>query len=54
MFESLKRKLSGTIGKITDKISKEEEEEKRIICQNDSGKWMKKNSEIKKRMLKNL
>ncbi|MCE5214446.1 MAG: signal recognition particle receptor subunit alpha, partial [Methanobacterium sp.] len=26
MFESLKKKFSGTIGKITDKISKEEEE----------------------------
>ena len=26
MFESLKKKFSGTIGKITDKISEEEEE----------------------------
>lgn len=29
MFESLKKKFSGTIGKITDKISKEEEEERK-------------------------
>ena len=36
MFESLKKKLSSTVGKITDKLSKEEEEAKKSEDQDKS------------------
>ncbi len=38
MFESLKKKLSGTVGKITDKLSREEEEAQKSEVQEESGK----------------
>ena len=41
MFESLKKKLSGTVGKITDKISKEEEEAQKNDIE-ESGKDIEK------------
>jgi fused signal recognition particle receptor len=48
LFESLKKKFSGTIGKITEKISKEEEaQEKEGIAEDVSGKGEEK-AEISK------
>ncbi|MEN6592294.1 MAG: signal recognition particle-docking protein FtsY [Methanobacterium sp.] len=38
MFESLKKKLSGTVGKITDKLSREEEEAQKSEVQEEPGK----------------
>jgi len=38
LFESLKKKLSGTVGKITDKLSREEEEAQKSEVQEESGK----------------
>ncbi len=38
MFESLKKKLSGTVGKITDKLSQEEEEAQKSEVQEEPGK----------------
>jgi fused signal recognition particle receptor len=38
LFESLKKKLSGTVGKITDKLSREEEEAQKSEVQEEPGK----------------
>lgn len=38
MFESLKKKLSGTVNKLTDKISKEEEEAQKAAAQDEGEK----------------
>lgn len=48
MFESLKKKFSGTIGKITEKISKEEEEAQQkdtAVTGDDSGKTHTKDAQ---------
>lgn len=49
MFESLKKKFSGTVGKITDKISKEEEETQKSGTQDEPGTDAQKTEETDKK-----